>query len=164
MLSDNMQQALNEQINREYHSSYLYLAMSAYFESINLPGFAQWMRVQSQEELAHAMRIYEHIHERNGRVWLTPIADTGNEWDSALAAFEAAYNHECYISGSINDLVSLAEEENDYATRSFLQWFVDEQVEEEDSALTAVEQLRMIGDQVGALFMLDRAMAARGAG
>ena len=161
MLGEKMEKALNEQINAELFSEYLYLSMSACFESINLPGFAQWMRVQAAEEDAHGMRIYDYIHERGGRVILTALDGPQTEWDSVLAAFEAAYEHECMITGRINDLVALAEEEKDYATRSFLQWFVDEQVEEESSVLTVVDQLKMIGDQPGVLFMLDQKMAAR---
>ena len=161
MLGQKIEKAVNEQINAELFSEYLYLSMSAYFESANLSGFAHWMRVQAQEERAHAMRMYNYIHERGGRVILTALADPETEWDTALAAFEAAYDHECMITGRINDLVALAEEEKDYATRSFLQWFVDEQVEEEDNVGNVVDQLKMVSDDLPGLLLMDRELGAR---
>jgi ferritin len=164
MLSDKMQGAMNQQINAELHSAYVYLSMSAYFENQNLPGFANWMRVQAQEELDHAMRFYNFIHERLGRVLLQPIADVPTEWDSPLAVFEAAFKHEQKISGMIHDLVDLAIQEKDHPANSFLQWFVDEQVEEEASADAIVQQLKLIGSSGQALFLLDREMAQREAG
>ena len=164
MLSDKMQGAMNQQINAELHSAYVYLSMSAYFENQNLPGFANWMRVQAQEELDHAMRFYNFIHERLGRVLLQPIADVPTEWDSPLAVFEAAFKHEQKISGMIHDLVDLAIQEKDHPANSFLQWFVDEQVEEEASADAIVQQLKLIGSSGQALFLLDREMAQRDAG
>jgi len=161
MLSKRMEEALNQQVNAELYSSYLYLSMSAYFESINLKGFANWMKVQAQEELLHAMKIYDFINERGGRVTLTSIDAPPTEWDSPLAAFEGVYEHECKVTGLINDLVNLALEEKDHASHIFLQWFVTEQVEEEASADEIVQRLKLMGDARGGLFMLDRELGQR---
>jgi ferritin len=161
MLSDKMQAELNTQVNAELYSSYLYVSMSACFESINLPGFAAWMRAQAQEEVIHAVKIFDYVVERGGRALLQPIDGPQTEWDSPLAAFQAAYAHEQKVTGLINDLVSLAEEEKDYATRSFLQWFVDEQVEEEASADAVVQKLLLVKDAPGGLFMLDGELGQR---
>ncbi|GAB4459727.1 MAG: ferritin [Anaerolineae bacterium] len=161
MLKDAMQKALNEQINAELHSAYLYLSMSAYFESTNLRGFANWMRVQAQEEVDHAMRFYSYVNDRGGVVTLTAIDGPETKWASPLAAFEGALKHERYISGRINDLVGLARKESDYATEEFLQWFVAEQVEEEATADEIVQQLKLIGDNPAGLFIMDREMAGR---
>ena len=161
MLSQKMQSAMNKQINAELHSAYIYLSMAAYFESKNLPGFANWMRVQAQEEVGHAMKFYDFIHERRGRVLLEPIAGVPTEWESPMAVFENALLHEQKVTGMIHDLVNLAIEERDHAANSFLQWFVDEQVEEEASADAIVQQLKLIGDSGQGLFLLDREMAQR---
>jgi ferritin len=161
MISKKMEEALNKQINAEFYSSYLYLSMAADFEVKNLSGFANWMQVQAQEEWGHGMRIYNYIHEQNGTVKLEAIEGPSTEWKSPLDAFEAAYNHEQLVTSRINDLVALANEEKDYATNIFLQWFVSEQVEEEASALAIVEKLKMIGDKPQGLFMLDRELAQR---
>jgi len=164
MLSDRMLNELNKQINAELYSSYLYVSMSAYFESINLPGFAAWMRAQAQEEVAHASKFFGYVVERGGRVLLMPIEGPETEWDSPLAAFQATFAHEQVVTGLIHKLVDLAEEEKDHATRSFLQWYVDEQVEEEASADAVVQKLTMIGDSANALFMLDNALGQRQTG
>ncbi len=161
MMTSKMEKALNEQINEELYSAYLYLAMSAWFESQNLPGFASWMKVQTREENAHAMKFFEFIHERRGRVTLKAVKEPGKEWDSPLAAFEAALEHEQYITGRINDLVNLAVTEKDHATAGFLQWFVKEQVEEEASADRIVQMLKMAANAPGALLMLDHQMGER---
>lgn len=161
MIGKKMEKALNEQINAELYSAYLYLSMVAYFESVNLTGFATWMRVQTQEEIMHAMKMYDFINERGGRVILTAIDTPPAEWDSPLAAFEAAYAHEQIVTGRINDLVNLAVEGKDHATNAFLQWFVNEQVEEETSADNVVRNLKMAQDAPGALFMLDRELGQR---
>ena len=129
MLNQEMEEQLNEQINAELYSAYLYQAMAAYFEDEDLDGFANWMDIQAQEELSHARKIYDFINERGGRVKLKAIEAPQNEWDSPLNAFEDAYAHEQKITKMIDDLVNLAIEENDHAANSFLQWFVDEQVE-----------------------------------
>ncbi len=161
MLKENIEKALNNQLNAEIYSAYLYLSMSAYFESISLKGFANWMKVQYQEEMAHAMKFYDYINERGGRVILQAIEAPPTQWDSPLAVFEATYEHEQKVTGLINDLVELAISEHDHATNIFLQWFVSEQVEEEDSANELVEKLKLMGDARGGLFMLDRELAQR---
>ena len=161
MVNKKIEGALNQQLNAELYSSYLYLSMSAYFQSINLPGFANWMRVQAQEELVHAMKFYDFINDRGGRVALQPVEGPPTEWSSPLDAFENAYRHEQKVTGLINDLVNLAVKERDHATNIFLQWFVTEQVEEEASADEVVQKLKLMGDDGGGLFMLDREMAQR---
>ena len=162
MISKKMEKALNEQINAELYSAYLYLAMAAYFESENLPGFANWMRIQFQEETAHAMKFFGFINERRGRVVLKAIDQPAKEWKSPLAAFEASFEHEQMITGRIDDLVNLATEAKDHATNAFLQWFVTEQVEEETSVDTVVQMLKMADKAPGALFMIDRELGRRG--
>ena len=161
MLSDKVQEGLNKQLNAELYSSYLYLSMSAYFHSINLRGFANWMRVQAQEELVHVTKFYDFINERDSRVVLRPVEGPPSEWASPLAAFEDAYRHEQKVTGLINGLVDLSIEEKDHATNNFLQWFVAEQVEEEASANDVVQQLKLLGDDRNGLFMLDRELAQR---
>jgi len=161
MISKKMEQAINDQINAELYSAYLYLSMVAYFESVNLSGFATWMKAQTQEELVHAMKMYDFVNERGGRITLKPIDGPPTEWDSPLAAFEAAYAHEQMVTGRINDLVNLAVEEEDHATNAFLQWFVNEQVEEEMSADNVVQNLKIANEAPGALFMIDRELGQR---
>ena len=161
MISKKMQDALNEQINAEMYSAYLYLAMNAYFQSINFNGFAQWMRVQYQEEMMHAMKIYDFIAERGGRIVLDAIDKPQGEWKSPLAAFEAAYKHEQKVTGLIHGLVELAKKEKDHATDIFLQWFVTEQVEEENNASEIVAKLQMLKDSAGQMFMFDRELGKR---
>ena len=163
MIGEKMQKALNGQINAELYAGYLYLSAAAYFDSENLPGCAQWMRVQAQEELGHAMKIFDHVTERGGRVLLGPIEAPPTEWNSPLAVFEAAYAHEQKVTGLIDNLVKLATSEGDNAAGVFLQWFVSEQVEEEASADGIVQKLRLIGDSPNGLFMLDHALGQRGA-
>lgn len=161
MLKQEMQDALNAQINEELNSAYLYSAMAAYFESINLSGFATWMHSQTQEEVIHTQKLYKYINERGGRVILEALDKPQTEWDSPLAAFEAAYAHEQHITGCIDKLVDKATELSDHATKGFLDWFVAEQVEEEDSADTIVQQLKMVKDSPHALFMFNRELGAR---
>ena len=161
MLNNDMEKALNAQVNAEMYSAYLYLSMSAYFQSKSLGGFASWMRVQAQEEMVHAMKLYDFINERGGRVILEPIEAPPTEWDSPLATSEAVYEHEQKVTGLINELVELALEKHDHATNIFLQWFVSEQVEEEDSANDVVEKIKLMGDARGGLFMLDRELGQR---
>ena len=161
MISKSMIDAMNDQINAETYSAYLYLAMAAYFRDQALDGFATWMEVQAQEELTHAMKFYGQVSEREGRVILDAIDKPQAEWDSPLAAFEAAYEHEQKVSGMINDLVALARSEKDYASEVFLQWFVNEQVEEEASAKAVVDRLKLMGDSGQGLFMMDREMGQR---
>ncbi len=163
MLSKKIEKALNEQINAELYSSYLYLAMSSYLSSVNLNGFATWMRLQAQEELTHAMKFYDYVVERGGRVILEAIDKPQAEWKDVVEIFEAALEHEKYITGRINDLMTLAMDEKDHATASFLQWFVDEQVEEEASVDEILQQLKMIDGKGPGLFMLDREARQRSA-
>lgn len=161
MISDKLQDAINEQINKEIYSAYLYLSMSAYFDSENLPGFANWMNVQYQEEMTHAMKLYNYLHERLGRVKLKAIDGPETEWKSPLACFEAVYAHEQKVTGLINDLMDLAIEEKDHAAKGFLQWFVDEQVEEEASADEVVQKIKLMKDMPGAMYMLDKELGQR---
>jgi len=161
MVKKKIEAALNKQLNAELYSSYLYLSMSAYFQSINLPGFANWMRVQTQEELVHAMKFYDFINERGGRALIKGIPEPAAEWDSPLAAFENALDHERIVTGRIHDLVTMAAEEKDHASVNFLQWFVGEQVEEESSVDAVAQQLKLIAGAPGAVFMLDRELGAR---
>ena len=161
MIKKKMQEALNYQLNRELYSSYLYLSMSAYFQSINMKGFAHWMRVQTQEELAHAMKFYDYLVQRRGRVILSSIEDPPLEWGSPLEAFEHVYEHEQKVTALINDLVDLAISEQDHTTNNFLQWFVTEQVEEEESASEVVEKLKLVGDATEGLFVLDKELGQR---
>jgi ferritin len=156
-----MEKALNDQLNEELFSAYLYLSMSAHFSSINLNGMAGWMRIQAQEEMTHAMKFYDHVIERDGAVNLKQIKSPQASWKSPLDAFQAAYKHEQHITGCINKLVTQALGEDDHATNNFLQWFVAEQVEEEASALEIVDQLKLIGKDTSTLFMLDRELGSR---
>jgi ferritin len=162
MLNKNVQDVINEQIKNELYSSYLYLAMSAYFEAQNLPGCAHWMRMQSNEEVAHAMKFFDFIFDRGGRVTLKAIDQPAFEWKSPLAAFEQAYEHEQKVTAMINNIYAVATKENDYPTQVMLHWFIDEQVEEEKNASTIVEQLKMIGDHTNGLLMLDHRLGERG--
>ena len=161
MISNKMEEALNGQINAELYSAYLYLSMESYFRSLNLSGFANWMRVQVQEELMHAIKIYDFVNERGGRVTLKAIEGPPTKWESPLAVFEAVYAHEQKVTGLINELVDLAIKEKDHATNTFLQWFVNEQVEEEDSADQVVQKLKMIKNDPGRLFLVDRELGQR---
>ena len=161
MIGEKMQEALNEQINAELYSAYLYLSMAAYFESVNLASFANWMRVQTKEEVAHAMKIYDFVNEADGRVTLKAIDQPQTEWQSPLAAFEATSKHEQKVTELINNLVKLAIEEKDQATNNFLQWFVNEQVEEEESAQEMVSKIKLTEGNSQALHMLDKEMGQR---
>ena len=155
-----MLEALNKQINEELYSSYLYLSMSAWFDNIGLKGFANWMKVQSKEELEHAMKFYNYIISRGGKVCLHEIKAPPHEWQSPLHAFEETLKHEKHITECINKLVELAEEEKDRATFNMLQWFVDEQVEEEANDEEIIAKLKMIEGSNG-IFMLDNQLAQR---
>ncbi len=161
MLSKTMQDALNDHLNHEIFSGYLYLSMAASFDRINLPGLAGWMKVQAQEEFAHASKIYDYVHERGGRVIFDTIAKPQAEWDSPLTTFSHAYEHEQEVSERINTLVDLAEDERDRASKIFLEWFVSEQVEEEASVDSVVQQLKLIEDSPHGLFMIDRELGQR---
>jgi ferritin len=154
-----MEAAFNQQINAELYSGYLYLAMAANFERLGLRGAAQWMRAQFKEELLHAWKMYEFVIERGGRVELGAIEQPPTTWETALGTYQHAYDHEVHVTSLINGLVTLAQEEKDYASNSFLQWFVDEQVEEEASADEVVQKLKLAGD--AGLFLVDQELGAR---
>ncbi|MFH0824660.1 MAG: ferritin [Pseudomonadota bacterium] len=161
MIGQRIQDAFNKQINAEIYSSYLYLSMSAYFESISLRGFANWMRCQAQEELVHAMKFYGFLFERGGRVALMDIEGPRTSWNSPLDAFEDTLAHEQKVTALIDELVNLAIAEKDHASNAFLQWFVTEQVEEESSADEVIHKLRLGGEGGSALFMIDAELASR---
>ena len=161
MLSDRMQDALNRQIEHEFYSSFVYLAMSAHFERGNLPGFARWMRLQAGEEYTHAMKIFDHIHDRGGAVALPAIATPPSKFETPLSVFDQALHHERAVTRSIHDLYELAVTERDYPARVFLDWFVNEQVEEESTVQETVDRLRLAGGNSTALLFLDRELAAR---
>ena len=161
MLSETIQDAFNDQLNFEMYSANIYLAMAAWFDSQNLVGFANWMKVQYEEEMFHAMKFYNFINERGGRVVMKAIAEPSNKWDSPLAAFENALAHERIVTGRINDLVARATQEKDHASVNFLQWFVGEQVEEEANVDGVAQQLKLVQGAPGGLFMLDRELGQR---
>jgi len=161
MLSKALGDAINEQINKELYSAYLYLSMSAYCEGASLPGFARWMRMQAQEEVFHAMKFFDYVNDRGGRVMLKAIDQPPTDWKSPLKMFQHVLGHEQKVTGLINQLYALAVNENDYASQMELQWFVTEQVEEEKNAGDIVQQLKMIADQTMALLMLDKQLATR---
>lgn len=161
MIGQRMQRAMNEQILHETGSAYLYASMAAYFHTNGLDGMAQWMKAQAQEEIGHALRFFNHIHDRGGRVELLALDKPQAEWDSPLAAFRAALEHEEFITAKIDELVSLAREENDNAAGILLQWFVSEQVEEEDSVAKAIRMLEIAGEKGPGLLMVDRELGQR---
>lgn len=161
MIGKKMEEALNEQINEELFSAYLYLSMAAYFHDQGLEGMARWMELQTKEELEHALRIFRHLVERGGRVSLKALKEPQAEWESPLAAFQAAYQHERHITGKIHQLVELAQSEKDHAAFEMLQWFVAEQVEEEDQTRKAVELLERVGPDGRGILMIDQRLGAR---
>lgn len=163
MISQAMQDAINKQIRDELYSAYLYLSMAAYFETTSLPGFASWMRMQSQEEVSHAMKLFDFVNERGGRVTLHAIDQPPLEFESPQAVFEATYEHEQKVTGLIHDLYELALEEKDYPAQVMLHWFIDEQVEEEDAVSAILDVLERVGDKGQGLVMLDRELGQRGA-
>jgi ferritin len=160
-MDEKMIEALNSQLNAELYSSYLYLSMGTYFESDDMSGFANWMRVQAQEELSHAMKIYDYLIQRGDRVTLTQIDSPPVEWESALAVFEHVYKHELMVTDLINQLVNLSISLGDHATNNFLQWFVAEQVEEEESSSGVLKKVKMAINYPSGLFMLDNELALR---
>ena len=160
-IKDKLAKAINKQINAELYSSYFYLAIAAYFGSKNWPGFANWMKIQSKEENAHAMKFYDYVLERGGEVELHDIKAADVHGKTVLEIFESVYAHELKVTVLINDLLKLARREDDAATESFLKWVIDEQVEEEASAKQIVEKLKLIKDSTNGLFMMDHEMGAR---
>lgn len=161
MIPQSIETAFNQQIKHELDSAYLYLAMAAWFDNEGLNGMARWMRAQTQEEITHAVRFLKHIQDRGGQVRLFGLAEPPARWDSPLAAFEAAYKHEQFITDCIDKLARLARDENDFASGSLLQWFVDEQVEEEETALGIVQKLRLVAGDGRGLLMLDNELGTR---
>jgi len=161
VLNDKMVDALNKQLNKEIYSAYLYLSMSAHSTFIGLKGFANWFMVQYQEEMVHAMKIYDYINNQGGRVKLMAITQPPTEFGSPLDMFEKTLGHEKFITKSINDLVDLATEEKDHATNIFLQWFVTEQIEEEANDNEIIAKLKLAGKEGNGLFMIDKELATR---
>ena len=161
MLKEKMLKALNEQINAEQYSSLLYLSMSAYFNDKGLPGFANWMYVQYQEELTHANKFFNYVVERGGKVELKAIDQMPTTWDGVIDVYEKTLEHEQLVTSLIDKLVDVAIEEKDHATQSFLRWFVDEQVEEEANVTEILDTLKLINGQGNGIFMLDREMRNR---
>ena len=161
MLSSTMGAKLNEHMNAEFFSAHLYLSMAAYFKSIDLSGFANWMQVQFEEEMTHAIRFFSFIDRMDGRSKLTEVSAPPFEWDSPLAAFEHTYSHEQQVSQRIHELVGLAITEQDYPTNNFLQWFVAEQVEEESSVKSVMKKLSFVGDDKMSILMIDQELAQR---
>ena len=161
MLGRVLQDAINEQIKNEFYSAYLYLSMAAFSEAGNLPGFAHWFRLQSQEEVAHAMRLFDHVHDRGGRVLLHAIDLPPLEFESPLGVFQQTLEHERKVTAMIHRLYETAAQEKDYATQVELQWFIAEQVEEEKTASQIVETLKQVGDTSQGLLLLDRQLGSR---
>lgn len=164
MISKAIEKSFNEQVAAETYSAYLYWSMSAALEEMQLPGFAHWMRAQAQEEMTHAMKFYHHLVERGGRVKLGPIEGPPTEWDSLSKMFEEVLKHERHVTALIYKLVETAAKEKDYAAGVFLQWFVNEQVEEEAAAELILSKVKMVQDSKGGLYMLDKEMGHRGSG
>lgn len=161
MVPKKIEEALGEQIKHELESAYIYLSMAAYFDAEGFAGMGTWMRAQVQEEVTHAMRFYKHIVDRGGHVKLHPLAVPPQDWKSPLAAFEAAYEHEKFITAKIDGLVKLAQAEGDHGSTTLLQWFVDEQVEEEANSSKIVQDLRLVGNEGRGILMIDRELGAR---
>lgn len=161
MLKEKMLTAYNEQINKEQYSAFLYLSMSAHLSDKGLPGFANWMYVQYQEELSHANKMFNYVVERGGTVKLKAIEQMPTSWDGIIAIYEAVLEHEQYITDSIDNLMDVAVEVRDHASQSFLQWFVDEQVEEEANVTEILDTLKLVNGQGNGIFMLDRELRNR---
>jgi len=161
VLSEKMVEALNKQVNREIYSAYLYLSMSAYSTSKELKGFANWFMVQYQEEMVHAMKIYDYINDQGGHVKLLAVEQPPTEFGSPLEMFEKTLEHEKFVTKCINDLVNLAIKENDHATNIFLQWFVTEQIEEEANDNNIIAKLKLVGKEGNGLFMIDKELVMR---
>ena len=161
MIKPKIERALNKQVNVEFSAFYSYLSMAAYFESHHMSGFSKWYKIQSNEEFKHAMRLYEYIISRGGKVVLTSIATPETQGKSLLSVFEAAYAQELKVSALINELMDMAKSEGDHATEVMLQWFVTEQVEEEDTANTNVQRFKFIKDTTEGIDAFDRELGAR---
>lgn len=161
MINKRVEEAFNIQINAELYSAYLYLSMAAYFEAQNLPGFANWMRVQFQEEQFHAFKMFNFVNERGGRVILTKIDGPKVEWENVVDVYEEVLAHEQHVTSLINNIMDIAIDERDHATKSFLNWFIDEQVEEESTAEAIISELKLIDGKGNGILMMDREFRAR---
>lgn len=161
MISKNLEKIINDQMNFEFYSSYLYLSMVAQLRTDGLNGFANWMQVQTEEELIHGMGFYNFLIQRGGKVALKEIAQPASSWKSPLAMFENAYKHEQIVTSRIHNIAAMAEKEKDYALLNFIQWYISEQVEEEANAVEIINQLKMIGDAKSGLFLVDKELAQR---
>lgn len=161
MISKKLEKMIVDQMNFEIYSGYVYLAMGAYMDDMNLPGFANWMKVQWKEEFSHAEKFYNYLLERGGRPFFTAVPEPPKDWANVKAAFEQALSHEKNVTGKINAIMTAAIKENDYATVSFMRWYVDEQVEEESSVQSILNKLNFINDSGYGIFMLDKEFAKR---
>lgn len=161
MISEKMQEALNEQVNKEFYSAYMYLAMSAYCDTMGLPGFSRWMRMQYEEESLHVTKMFDYILDQGGQIHLKVIDEPPKEYGTPLDVFETTLKHEQYVTSLIHKLMGLAIEERDYATQTFLQWYITEQVEEESNVNDVLAPLRMVGEDKGGLMMIDQQLAQR---
>ncbi len=161
MINEKVQDVLNSQINKEFYSAYLYLAMSAYFDKVGLYGFSNWMRVQAKEEVDHGMILFDYIVERDGKVNLTHIDEPDKEFTCPMQIFEKSLEHEKYVTDSINCVASMSEDECDLATRHFIDWYISEQVEEEANVMNVIKKLKMFGDDKSALYHLDKELGKR---
>ena len=163
MIKGRVQDAINDQINKELYSAYLYLSMAQYFEARSLKGIAHWFFVQHQEEVKHAQKFISYLNEKGGRVVLKAIQEPKFEWKSVKEAFEDTYSHEKFITESIENIMKIAIEENDFSTQNLLNWFIDEQVEEEKNSFELVEKIKFVGEDGYVLYMLDKELGTRGA-
>ena len=161
MISERLNQAINQQIKNELESYYLYLSMAAYFHSANLDGMGRWMRIQAHEEMVHAMKFLDHLLDRGGKVQLPDLKQHKTEWDSPLEAWQDAYKHEQFITSKINELMDLAREEKDYQVQPLLTWFIEEQIEEEATSGKVAEEMAMVSDTKQGLFFMDRELGQR---
>ncbi|MDO5523643.1 MAG: ferritin [Bacteroidia bacterium] len=161
MVSKKLEKAINEQINAEFWSAYLYLSMSAHFANEGLDGFANWFHVQFQEEQDHAIKFMNYLIAKGNKVELKPIEKVETSWESLLKAFEETLAHEKVVTGLIHDLVGLARSENDYSTENMLQWYVNEQVEEEETAQSMIDSLKLIGDNGFGIYTMDKELGQR---
>ena len=161
MIGEKMCQAMNEQIKNELESYYIYLSMAAYFHSKNLDGMAHWMRCQAHEEMIHAMKFFDHILDRGGKIKLLDLSQLKTTWNSPLEAWRDAYQYECFVTGKINELIKIAREENDYNAEPLLSWFSNEQIEEEANTEKIAGKLEMIEESKEGIFMIDQELATR---
>ena len=161
MIKKEVLESINDQINAESYSAYMYLSMAAYFEEMGLSGFAHWMKIQYQEESAHALKFFNYLTERNGKVTLKAIAQVPVDFNGIVDVFEKTLVHECHVTELINNLMNVAHAASDHATQSFLKWFIDEQVEEEANVEKILATLKLINGQGNGIFMMDREMITR---